>query len=228
MAVKGSAPSERVRVKRMHERGHYDRVTIDAVLDAQPVAHVGYVLGGGAGRAAEARPQPLVTPTLQWREGDHVYWHGSAASRMLETADGTDVCVTVTLIDGIVLARSAFHHSVNYRSVMLLGRATMVADPAEKEARLRAFVEQWFQGRWDILRPATTQELKATSVLSMPISEASAKVRSGPPKDDEEDYALPIWAGVLPLEVTSLAPVPDPRLMPGLSPPGHVTRFRIG
>lgn len=228
MAARGNAPTERVRVKRMHERGDYDRATIDAILDAQPVAHVGYVLGGGSGGGAQAGAQPLVTPTLQWREGDHVYWHGSAASRMLETAEGADVCVTVTLIDGIVLARSAFHHSVNYRSVMLLGHATIVTDPAEKEARLRAFVEQWFPGRWDILRPATAQELKATSVLSIPISEGSAKVRTGPPKDDEEDYALPIWAGVLPLTVTSLPPIPDPRLAAGLSPPGHVTRFRIG
>jgi nitroimidazol reductase NimA-like FMN-containing flavoprotein (pyridoxamine 5'-phosphate oxidase superfamily) len=214
----------------MHERGHYDRATIDAILDAQPVAHVGYVLPapkGTLGRTA-ATLQPLVTPTLQWREGDHVYWHGSAASRMLETADGADVCVTVTLIDGIVLARSTFHHSVNYRSAMLLGRATTVADPAEKEARLKAFVDQWFPGRWDILRPATQQELKATSVLYMPISEASAKVRTGPPKDDEEDYALPIWAGVLPLRTESLPPIDDDRLLAGLTPPEHVTRFKIG
>ena len=122
MTGRSGAPSERVRVKRAHERAAYDRATIDAILDAAPVAHVGYVVGG----------QPFVTPTLQWREGDHVYWHGSAASRMLEAADGADVCVTVTLIDGIVLARSAFHHSVNYRSVMLIGRASLVTDPAER------------------------------------------------------------------------------------------------
>jgi len=218
MARHTAAPSERVRVKRLHERGAYDRAAIDAILDATPVAHVGYVFDG----------QPYVTPTLQWREGDHVYWHGSSASRMLETTDGADVCVTVTLIDGIVLARSAFHHSVNYRSVMLLGRASMIRDPAEKEARLKAFVDGMFPGRWDMLRPATAQELKATSVLSLPIREASAKMRTGPPKDDEEDYALDIWAGVLPLAVQSLAPIPDPRLKAGLAPPDHVLKYRIG
>ena len=218
MARASNAPSERVRVKRLHERGAYDRASIDAILDACPIAHVGYVFNG----------QPYVTPTLQWREGDHVYWHGSAASRMLETTDGGDVCVTVTLIDGIVLARSAFHHSVNYRSVMLLGRATMITDPTEKEVRLKAFTETLFPGRWDTLRPATAQELKATSVLSLPITEASAKVRTGPPKDDEEDYALDIWAGVLPLRMETLPAVDDPLLKPGLRPPAHVGRFRIG
>jgi uncharacterized protein len=218
MARPSAAPSERVRVKRLHERGAYDRASIDAILDAQPVAHVGYVFNG----------QPFVTPTLQWREGDHVYWHGSAASRMLETSDGADVCVTVTLIDGVVLARSAFHHSVNYRSVMLVGRASMVEDPAEKEARLKAFTDSLFPGRWEMLRAATAQEVKATSVLSIPISEASAKARSGPPKDDEEDYALDIWAGVLPLQVTALPPVDDPRLKAGLKPPAHVGKFKIG
>ena len=218
MAKASGAASERVRVKRLHERGAYDRAAIDAILDAQPVAHVGYVFNG----------QPFVTPTLQWREGDHVYWHGSAASRMLETSDGADVCVTVTLIDGVVLARSAFHHSVNYRSVMLLGRAHMVTDAAQKEARLKAFTDSLFPGRWDMLRAATAQELKATSVVGMAINEASAKVRQGPPKDDEEDYALDIWAGVLPLTTTAGTPIDDPRLKPGLKPPAHVTRFKIG
>jgi nitroimidazol reductase NimA-like FMN-containing flavoprotein (pyridoxamine 5'-phosphate oxidase superfamily) len=205
-------------VKRLGDRGRYDRGTIDAILDATPVAHVGYVFDGA----------PFVTPTLQWREQDHVYWHGSAASRMLETVEGADVCVTVTLIDGIVLARSGFHHSVNYRSVMLLGRATKVQDPAEKEVRLRNFIDGMFPGRWDTLRPATAQELKATSVLSIPISEASAKIRTGPPKDDEEDYALGIWAGVLPLSMQTLPPVNDPRLREGLTPPDSVAKFRIG
>lgn len=218
MAAKNGAPSERVRVKRLHERGAYDRATIDAILDAQPIAHIGYVFNG----------QPYVTPTLLWREGDHVYWHGSAASRMLETSDGADVCVTVTLIDGLVLARSAFHHSANYRSVMLLGRARMITDPAEKEARLKAFVDGLFPGRWDILRPPTATEMKATSVLTLPITEASAKMRAAPPKDDEEDYALDIWAGVLPLKTTVLPPENDPLLRPGIAPPDHVTRFKMG
>lgn len=218
MPRSNGAPSERVRVKRLHERGAYDRATIDAILDAMPVAHVGYIFDG----------HPFVTPTLQWREGDHVYWHGSAASRMLEATDGADVCVTVTLIDGIVLARSAFHHSMNYRSAMLIGRASMVTDPAEKEARLKAFVDGLFPGRWDMLRPATAQELKATSVLSLPISEASAKVRTGPPKDDEQDYAMDIWAGVLPLRIETVAPVADPRIRPGVRVPEHVLQFRLG
>ena len=218
MIGRSGAPSERVRVKRVHERGAYDRATIDAILDAAPVAHVGYVVGG----------QPFVTPTLQWREGDHVYWHGSAASRMLEAADGADVCVTVTLIDGIVLARSAFHHSVNYRSVMLIGRASLVTDPAEKEARLKAFIDGLFPGRWAILRPVTALELRATSVLSIPISEASAKVRIGPPKDDEEDYALDIWAGVLPLRLETQTPVSDPRMKADVPVPDHVLRLRFG
>jgi nitroimidazol reductase NimA-like FMN-containing flavoprotein (pyridoxamine 5'-phosphate oxidase superfamily) len=211
------APSERTRVKRLHERGAYDRTTIDAILDATPVSHVGYNIDG----------QPLVTPTLHWREGDHLYWHGSAASRMLECSEDADVCVTVTLIDGFVLARSAFHHSVNYRSVMVFGRARVVSDPAEKEARLKAFVDGMFPGRWSTLRPVTAQELKATKVLTIPITEASAKIRTGPPKDDEVDYALDIWAGLLPLVVNSLPPIDDPRLKPGLVPPAHVVKFKV-
>jgi nitroimidazol reductase NimA-like FMN-containing flavoprotein (pyridoxamine 5'-phosphate oxidase superfamily) len=218
MIARAGAPSERVRVKRLHDRGVYDRASINAILDAMPVAHVGYNCGGA----------PYVTPTLQWREGNHIYWHGSAASRMLETVDEADVCVTVTLIDGFVLARSAFHHSVNYRSVMLLGRALKISDPVEKEARLQAFVGSLFPGRWDILRPVTTQELKATSVLTLPITEASAKVRCGPPKDDEDDYELNIWAGVLPIRMEILPPQADPKLKPGLAAPSHVTHFRIG
>jgi len=218
MTGRRGATSERVRVKRVHERGAYDRATIDAILDAAPVAHVGYVVGG----------QPFVTPTLQWREGDHVYWHGSAASRMLEAADGADVCVTVTLIDGIVLARSAFHHSVNYRSVMLIGRASLVTDPAEKEARLKVFIDGLFPARWAILRPVTARELRATSILSIPISEASAKVRIGPPKEDEEDYALDIWAGVLPLRLETQTPVSDPRMKADVPVPDHVLRLRFG
>jgi len=210
--------TDRVRVRRMHERGAYDRAAIDAILDAMPIAHVGYVLDGA----------PFVTPTLQWREGDHVYWHGSAASRMLESTDGAEACVTVTIVDGFVMARSAYHHSVNYRSVMLLGRAHAVRDPAEKEARLRAFVEHMFPGRWDMLRAATPLELKATMVVGMPITEASAKVRTGPPKDDEEDYALPIWAGVLPVGMQMLPPIDDPLLTAGLVPPAHVGAFRMG
>ena len=216
--LESSMPTDRTRVRRLPERGAYDRATIDAILDAMPVAHVGYLIDNA----------PFVTPTLQWREGEHVYWHGSAASRMLRSVDGAPVCVTVTLIDGMVLARSAFHHSVNYRSVMLMGHARLVTDPAEKEARLRTFVESQFPGRWDILRPLTAQELKGTSVLTIPIDEASAKIRSGPPKDDEADQALDIWAGVVPIRYQVFAPEPDSYVVPGTLPPPHATAFRFG
>jgi nitroimidazol reductase NimA-like FMN-containing flavoprotein (pyridoxamine 5'-phosphate oxidase superfamily) len=211
-------PSERVRVKRLNERGHYDSDTINRVLDATPVCHVGYVFQGA----------PYVTPTLQWREGDEVFWHGSSASRMLETCAATDACLTVTLIDGFVLARSAFHHSVNYRSVMVMGRARKLTDIAEKETRLQNFVNGLFPGRWDILRPVNAKELKATTVLALKLDEASAKIRDAPPIDDEEDYGLPIWAGVVPVGYRTLAPVPDPRNLAGLSPPGHAFEITIG
>jgi len=207
-----SAPSGFTRVKRLPERGHYDRDTIDPILDAGFVCHLGHVVEG----------QPVVTPTMYWRHGDQVYFHGSAASRMLKTLGSAALrcCLTVTHADGLVLARSGFHHSMNYRSVMLFGTATMVEDPAEKEAALEAFVERLYPGRWAALRPVTDQELKGTTVMRIAIEEASAKVRTGPPKDDEEDYGLPIWAGVIPLTVTAGAPEPDPRLHdPGLTPP---------
>jgi nitroimidazol reductase NimA-like FMN-containing flavoprotein (pyridoxamine 5'-phosphate oxidase superfamily) len=202
----------------MHERGAYDRATIDAVLDAQPLAHVAWTLDG----------LPRVTPTLQWREGDRVYWHGSAASPMLEHGADAEVCLAVTLMDGFVLARSAFNHSVNYRSVVLFGRARPVTDPAEKTARLRAMMEHLFPGRWDTLRALTAQEIRATAMLSLPIDEASAKARSGLPGDDEEDLALPIWAGVVPLRVETLPPVADPRSPPGLEVPAHARSVRVG
>jgi nitroimidazol reductase NimA-like FMN-containing flavoprotein (pyridoxamine 5'-phosphate oxidase superfamily) len=213
-----AAPSQRVRVKRLHERGHYDAETIHGILDAMPICSVGYVFDGA----------PYVTPTLQWREGDHMYWHGSSASRMLEAVDEADVCVTVTLIDGFVMARSAFHHSANYRSVMALGRAHKVKDRDEKEARLKVFVDSLFPGRWDMLRPMNAQELKATTVLSLPLNEASAKIRTGPPKDDEEDYALPIWAGVVPVRMQIGAPENDTRNLAGVLPPDHVKALRLG
>lgn len=211
-ASTSSAPSGFTRVKRLPERGHYDRETIDPILDAGFVCHLGHVVEG----------QPVVTPTMYWRHGDQVYFHGSAASRMLKTLGSAAIrcCLTVTHADGLVLARSGFHHSMNYRSVMLFGSATMVEDPEEKRAALEAFVERLFPGRWPGLRPVTAQELKATTVMRLAIDEASAKVRTGPPKDDEEDYGLPIWAGVIPLTVTAGAPEPDPRLHdPSLSPP---------
>lgn len=212
------APSRRVKIKRAPKRAHYDRDTIHAILDAMPVCHVGYAIDG----------DPYVTSTLQWREGDRVYWHGSSASRALKAAQGMEVCLTVTLIDGMVMARSAFHHSVNYRSVLIKGMAEKVEDPAAKERHLKAMMEQLFPGRWDMLRPMTTQELKATTVLGMSIDEAAAKIRPGMPVDDEEDYALPIWAGVVPITMAIGAPIDDPRNLDGLTTPAHVGRFKMG
>jgi nitroimidazol reductase NimA-like FMN-containing flavoprotein (pyridoxamine 5'-phosphate oxidase superfamily) len=211
-------PTARSRVKRRSNRAHYDRATVYAVVDAAVLAHVGYVIDG----------QPYVTPTNCWREGDRLLWHGSMASRMLKTVrDRVPVCVTITHLDGLVMARSAFHHSVNYRSVMLFGRAEMVTDKAEKERALRAFVERVAPGRWPELRPITAQELKATMVVAMPIEEASAKIRTGPPVDDEADHALPVWAGVVPLKLTAGRPVADPRLVPGTPIPPSLADYDI-
>lgn len=212
----GFTRNEKTKVRRLPERGHYDRETVYRILDAGFVCHVGYVIDD----------QPFVTPTSYWRAGGRVYWHGSSASRMLRTvAKGIKACLTVTHVDGLVLARSGFHHSINYRAVMAFGTAELISDPAHKVEALKDFVERLFPGRWDTLRPPTTQELKATTVLSMVLDEVSAKVRVGPPKDDEEDYALPIWAGVVPLTVTPGAAGPDPRLLAGVELPDHVRRF---
>jgi nitroimidazol reductase NimA-like FMN-containing flavoprotein (pyridoxamine 5'-phosphate oxidase superfamily) len=212
------APTKRTKLKRLHEYGRYDRDTIDAILDAMPVAHVSYVLDGA----------PVVTPTLQWREGDRIYWHGSAASRMLETAEGMPVCVAVTLLDGLVLARSGFNHSVNYRSAMLFGKPQAVKDAAAKTKHLETFMQQILPGRWPTLRPLSAKELKATTILTMPIDEASAKVTSGMPKDDAEDYAFPVWAGVIPISLTVHSPESDPRNLPELEVPAHAHKYKIG
>ena len=212
------APSERTRVKRMNKRAAYDAETVHGILDAMPICNVGYVFDGA----------PYVTPTLQWREGDHVYWHGSSASRMLEACEEAQVCLTVSIIDGFVMARSAYNHSCNYRSLMVLGTAHKVTDAGEKEARLKSFTDGLWPGRWDMLRKMTAQELKATTVLKLSLAEASAKVRTGPPGDDDADYALPIWAGVIPVRMEVLAPVDDPRLGAGLKPPQHITEFKLG
>ena len=212
------APSERTRVKRMNKRAAYDAETVHGILDATPICNVGYVFDGA----------PYVTPTLQWREGDHVYWHGSSASRMLEACTDAQVCLTVSIIDGFVMARSAYNHSCNYRSVMVFGTAQKLTDAAEKEMRLKNFTDGLWPGRWDMLRKMTAQELKATTVLRLSLGEASAKVRTGPAGDDEADYALPIWAGVIPVRTEILAPVDDPRLLPGLTPPKHITDFKFG
>jgi len=212
------APSERTRVKRLPERGKYDRDTMYAIIDAAVTCHVGYMIEG----------QPFVTPTACWREVDHIYWHGSAASRMLRAqSGGIPVCVTVTHIDGFVLARSAFHHSMNYRSVMALGNAEIVTDDGAKLAALQRFVERLVPGRWTTLRPTTSQELKATTVLRLSLTEASAKVRIGPPKDDAEDYDLPIWAGVVPVRVDVGRPEPDPALRVKAQAP-DASQIRVG
>jgi uncharacterized protein len=193
-------PTDRTQVKRLPKRGHYERETVCSILDTAFVCHVGFSVDG----------QPFVIPTNFGRAGDTLYLHGSAASRMLKTlSGGVPVCVTVTHVDGLVLARSAFHHSVNYRSVVILGRAQLVEDPAEKMEALRIFTEHVMKGRWNDVRIPTEQELKATIVLSLPLEEVSAKVRTGGPIDDEADYALPVWAGVLPLETVAKAPLPD-------------------
>ena len=195
-------PTERTQVKRLPKRGKYERETVFAILDAGFVCHAGFAVDG----------QPYVIPTNYGRSGDTLYLHGSAASRMLRTlSEGVPVSVTVTHVDGLVLARSAFHHSVNYRSVVILGTARLVTDPAEKMEALRVFTEHVMKGRWEDVRQPTEQELKATTVLALPLEEVSAKVRTGGPVDDEEDYALPVWAGVLPLETSVKEPVPDPQ-----------------
>jgi uncharacterized protein len=211
------APSDLTRLRRMHKRAHYDEATVHAILDAQPLCTVGYVFDC----------QPVVTPTLQWREGNHIYWHGSSASRMLEASEEAKVCLNVTIFDGMVMARSAFNHSCNYRSVMAFGTAHKVLLAEDKEARLKTMVEHYFPGRWDILRPMQAKELKATTVLGMELNEVSAKIRSGPPGDDEEDYALPIWAGVIPLSTQVGEAVPCPRLVEGVEMPAHVRDYKL-
>ena len=205
-----------MRVERLRKRGHYDRQTIDAILDGGVICHVGIV----------HERAPIVIPTLYWREGDHVYLHGSAVSRMLDTARKSLVCVTVTHIDALVLTRSAFHHSVNYRSVVLLGHAEEITDPAAKEAHLRTFMEGLMPGRWDGLRPVKPKELKATRLLSMAIDEASAKIRDYGPADDKADLTWPSWGGLIPIETRVGTPQPDAHVKdPALKPP-RVAKFR--
>jgi len=212
-----TAPTDRTRVRRVPHRGAYERETIEAILDETLISHVGFVHDG----------QPVVIPTLHARLGDRLYLHGSAASRMLRTLQkGVPVCVTATLVDGLVLARSAFHHSVNYRSVVVFGTATLLEPGEETVKVLELFTERLVPGRWADVRPPNRQELKGTKVLSLPLDEASAKVRTGPPIDDDEDYDLPVWAGVLPLATQVAEAQPDPRLDPAIETPGYVARWR--
>jgi len=212
------SPSRRVRVTRLHERARYDREAVEAVLDAGLVAHLGFLSEG----------QPYVIPTLHARVGDAVYVHGSAASRTLRALrDGIPACLTVTLLDGIVLARSVFEHSMNYRSVVVLGTAVPVDEPDEKLTALEAFTEKLLPGRWAEARPPTRKELKATSILRLPLDEASAKIREGGPEDgDTPDAELDVWAGHVPLVVEARPPVPDPTLRPGIPVPPGVAHYR--
>jgi uncharacterized protein len=214
--MKNFEKTERTTLRRLPARGFYDRELVYSILDEGLICHVGFAVEG----------RSFVIPTGYARHDDQIYIHGSQASRMLRTLKGgIDVCVTVTLLDGLVLARSAFHHSMNYRSVVVFGRAIAVDDPADKAVALLAFSEHVIPGRWNDVREPTQQELKATTVLSLPLEEVSAKVRTGPPLDDEEDYELPVWAGVIPLQLAATAPIPDSRLEAGIEPPGYATSY---
>jgi nitroimidazol reductase NimA-like FMN-containing flavoprotein (pyridoxamine 5'-phosphate oxidase superfamily) len=204
------------KLHRLPERGHYDRDTVHAILDEGIVAHVGLMANG----------RPVVIPMVYGREGDILYIHGSAASRLLRQGKaGNQLCVTVTLVDGLVLARSPFHHSVNFRSVVVMGAGTFVDDPLDKHRILDLITEHVVPGRIEGVRSHTEKELRATLVLALPINEASAKLRSGPPVDDDEDYVLDHWAGVIPLGVSVGDPIPDPRLTPGIELPDHVSEW---
>ncbi len=209
-------PTPRTTVRRLPQRGVYDKAQVYAILDEGFICHAGFAIDG----------QPYVIPTNYGRAGDTLYLHGSPASRMLRTlSGGVPVCVTVTHVDGLVLARSVFHHSVNYRSVVILGTARLVEDPAEKMEAMRIFTEHVLKGRWNDVRHPSEQELKGTMVLALPLEEVSAKVRTGGPVDDEADYALPVWAGVLPLETVAQPPQPDPRLKSNTPLPPYLKNY---
>jgi nitroimidazol reductase NimA-like FMN-containing flavoprotein (pyridoxamine 5'-phosphate oxidase superfamily) len=211
------AQTQRTTLKRLPKRGVYDRELVYRILDEGFICHVGFV----------AEAQPVVIPTGYARVADKLYIHGSQASRMLRTlGQGIDVCITVTLVDALVLARSAFHHSMNYRSVVVFGQAAVVLEREEKLEALRALSEHMIPGRWDEVRQPTEQEMKATSVLTVPLDEVSAKVRTGPPLDDEEDYELSVWAGLIPLRLVAGEPIADPRLPPDIAVPGYARDYR--
>jgi uncharacterized protein len=209
--------TERTTLRRLPQRGNYDREIVNRILDEGFICHVGFVVDG----------RPFVIPTGYARVADRLFIHGSQASRLLRTlGQGIDVCVTVALVDGLVLARSAFHHSMNYRSVVVFGRATVVEEREAKLAALLALSEHMIPGRWADVRKPSERELQQTMVLSLPITEASTKVRTGPPLDDEEDYDLPVWAGVIPLRLIAEAPIDDPRMPAGSKPPEYAREYR--
>jgi uncharacterized protein len=206
----------RTKVRRVPQRGVYEREAIEAILDEALVSHLGTVDEAGS---------PMVTPTLHARLGEHLYVHGSAASETLRRVGRAEVCLTVTLLDGLVLARSAFHHSVNYRSVVVFGHAEPIESAADKARALEAFTEKLVPGRWSEIRPPSEQELRGTAVMRIPLDEASAKVRSGEPVDEEDDYVLPVWAGTIGLQLVAGEPQPDPRLADGIDCPAYVDRL---
>ncbi len=212
MSAESLSTTPRTTLHRLRERGRSERADLDAVLDAGLVCHLGVVIDGA----------PVVLPTGYGRIGDTLYLHGSSANRSLLTSAGQQVCVTVTLLDGLVCARAVFHHSMNYRSAVIFGEARLVTDPDEKLAALRAVTDHLVPGRWEHVREPNRKELAATAVLALPLDEASVKVRTGPPKDDEEDYDSGIWAGVLPAALTFGAAEPDPALTGGVPVPGHI------
>ena len=209
----------RNRVKRLHERGSYDRDAVYAVLDSAFLCHVAYVIDG----------QPFCTPTIHWREGDWLYWHGSSASRMLRQLEkGVPVCLTVSHLDGLVLARSGFHHSANYRSAMCFGTARLIDDQQDKARALKAIVDRFYPGRSAEMRPDSPKEVKATKVIGMRIEEASAKFRASGVGDDEEDYGLPVWAGVIPVETVIGKAEISPHVPSGVALPDHLAAYREG
>lgn len=213
----GSLKTARTTVRRLPDRGRYDREEVYAVLDAGFICHVGFCVAG----------QPYVVPTSYWRKGDQIYFHGSAASRTLRTLSGAvPVCFTATHVDGLVLARSGFHHSINYRSVMVLGNATLVTDNDEKSAAFKDFVDYVLPGRWAEIRWPDEQEMKATSVLRLPIKEASVKIRTGDPKDDASDLDMKVWAGVIPLFTVAGDPIPSKDLRSGITEPAYARSYR--
>jgi len=212
------APSERTRVKRYNHIASYDPAAIHAILDAMPMCSVGYVFDG----------KPVVTPTMQWRDGNRIFWHGSSASRMLRAVESQEVCVNVSITDGLVLARSAYNYNLNHRSVMIFGQAEKITDETQKRHQLERFVNKIIAGQWDRLRPVHDKELKATTLMSLEITEASAKIRTGHTEDDEEDYTFPVWAGLIPVSFQIGAPIPDPRNLPDVEMPQDVLKFTLG
>ncbi|HCU89158.1 MAG TPA: flavin-nucleotide-binding protein [Gammaproteobacteria bacterium] len=211
-------PTTRTKLSRLPERGRFDIETIHSILDAMPMCHVAYMWDG----------KPAIVPTLQWREQDQVFWHGSTGAASHLKGQENDVCLNVCIFDGLVLARSAFHHSANYRSVTIFGTPERVIDHDKKTQLMKNFVEGFFPGRWDQLRPLKDKEIRATSILSLPITEASAKIRSGPPSDEDEDYAYDVWAGVLPITMRFEEPHADEFTTADVERPSYLVDRSIG